>query len=72
MNFYFDDYNVITSDDFNGKAIFLDGAQEHGLVFFHNSCTLPIEISLRKKYYIQIDDATYPVEYRFIVHTAKV
>jgi len=71
MNFYFDDYNVITSDDFNGKAIFLDGAQEHGLVFFHNGCTLPIEISLRKKYYIQIDDATYPVEYRFIVHTAK-
>ncbi|OON95274.1 MAG: type I pullulanase [Candidatus Epulonipiscioides saccharophilum] len=71
MKFYFDDYDLIASDEFNGKATLIDGDNKHGLVFFYNGSKLPIKIKLRKKYYIQIDDMVYPIEYRFIVQTPK-
>ncbi|ONI45541.1 type I pullulanase [Candidatus Epulonipiscioides gigas] len=73
IKFYFDNYNILTSQNYNGKAILIDNTTEHGLVFFNNSCKLPININLRQKYYVRIDctDELYQVEYRFIVHTER-
>ncbi len=71
MNFYFDEYNIVQSQGFEGKASFVDGDNETLIMFFNNTCKLPFDITLRKKYFVRIDDQLYQIVYRFIVHSKR-
>ncbi len=69
--FYIDNYNQISSDTYDGKATLCDGINKTGLLFFHGGCTLPFDVELKKHYFVEANGSTYPVEYRFIVHSER-
>ena len=69
--FYFDEYNSVQAEDFEGQAVFVDGNTETLVMFFNGSCKLPFDISLRKHYKIRTKNTEHEIEYRFIVHTEK-
>ncbi len=70
-SFYFDNYNVIQADGYEGRAIFVDDNTEMKIMFFNDTCKLAYNIKLRNRYYIKLDDKVYPIEYRFITHTER-
>ncbi len=69
--FYFDAYNAVQADDFEGSATFIDGDTETLVMFFNNTCKLPFDINLREHYKIRVEDEEYPISYRFIVQTEQ-
>ncbi len=71
IKFYFDDYNEIKAENFEGKATLIEGDNAIKVLFFNDTCRLPFDISLRKKYKIAVENKEYPVACRFIVHTKR-
>lgn len=73
MNFYFDDYNLISCDKAMDKVAVLkdETGNEEKLLFFLSQANFKMKIKLRNKYYIEYDGKTYLVKYRFITHTTR-